>query len=79
MTVTGSQLLLFYLCLFLGIVFILWMFGGWKTSRAEQKAVERVECPVCGFHTPREHSCVSLRCLKCGARRPLQTERAERS
>ena len=79
MTLTGSQLLLLYLCLFLGIIFILWMVGGWKASRAQRRAIERVTCPVCGAQTPRGHAWFSLRCGTCGARRRFQSELTERS
>lgn len=78
MMVTGSQLLLLYLCLFLGIVFVLWMVGGWKASLAHRRSREIVLCPICGAKNRREHSWHSLRCGQCGARRPLQAEPAER-
>ncbi len=79
MTLTGSQLFLLYLCLFLGIVFILWMVGGWKASRQARQGMERVPCPICGFLNPRGHAWVSLRCSKCGARRHLNPPDPERS
>ena len=46
MSLSGSQLLLLYLCLFLGFVFFLWMFGGWKSSRSQRRYKEKVVCPV---------------------------------
>ena len=79
MNLTGSQLLLGYLCLFLGIVFVLWMFGGWKASLASRKAKPTVKCPVCGENNPQEHAHHSLRCRRCGARYSLNPEKAERS
>lgn len=74
MTLTGAQLLLLYLCLFLGMVFFLWFFGGWKASRAEKKATEKVTCPACGVRSARGHAWFSHRCGECGARRPLQAK-----
>ncbi|NCY21468.1 hypothetical protein EBX31_05885 [bacterium] len=79
MTLTASQLLLAYLCLFLGIVFSLWMVGGWKASLSRKRFKETVVCPVCGAKNPREHAWHSLRCRKCGARRPLNSIETERS
>ena len=78
MSLSGSQLLLLYLCLFLGFVFFLWMFGGWKSSRSQRRCKEKVVCPVCGNPNNREHAWHSLRCRKCGARRPLDAILAER-
>jgi ribosomal protein L40E len=37
-----------------------------------------VVCPVCGNRNPREHVWYSLRCRKCGARRPLDAVSTER-
>ena len=78
MSLSGSQLLLLYLCLFLGFVFFLWMFGGWKLSRSQRRCKEKVVCPVCGNPNDREHAWHSLRCRKCGARRSLDAVSAER-
>ncbi len=78
MSLSGSQLLLHYLCLFLGFVFFLWMVGGWKTSRQQRRHKEKVVCPVCGNRNARGHAWHSLRCRKCGARRPLDAVSAER-
>ena len=77
MSLSGSQLLLLYLCLFLGFVFFLWMVGGWKTSCRQRRGSEKVICPVCGNRNAREHAWYSLRCRKCGARRPLDAASAE--
>ncbi len=77
MSLSGSQLLLLYLCLFLGFVFFLWMVGGWKSSRYQRRCKEKVVCPVCGNPNDREHAWHSLRCRKCGARRPLDAASAE--
>ena len=77
MSLSGSQLLLLYLCLFLGFVFFLWMFGGWKSSRSQRRYKEKVVCPVCGNPNDREHAWHSLRCRKCGARRSLDAVSAE--
>ena len=77
MSLSGSQLLLLYLCLFLGFVFFLWMFGGWKSSLLTRRSKEKVVCPVCGNRNAREHAWHSLRCRKCGARRPLDAASAE--
>jgi len=79
MNLTPSQLLLAYLCLFLGIVFVLWMFGGWQASRLFRKHRETVSCPHCGARNPREHAWHTLRCRRCGARHPVATPPAERS
>ena len=78
MSLSGSQLLLLYLCLFLGFVFFLWMVGGWKSSRSQRRCKEKVVCPVCGNPNDREHAWYSLRCRKCGARRSLDAVSAER-
>jgi ribosomal protein L40E len=54
------------------------MFGGWKASLLTRRSKEKVVCPVCGNRNAREHAWYSLRCRKCGARRPLDAESAER-
>ena len=74
MSLSGSQLLLLYLCLFLGFVFFLWMVGEWKSSRDQRRCKEKVVCPVCGNPNDREHAWHSLRCRKCGARRPFSSD-----
>jgi tRNA(Ile2) C34 agmatinyltransferase TiaS len=38
-----------------------------------------VVCPVCGNRNARGHAWHSLRCRKCGARRPLDPVSAERN
>ena len=78
MSLSGSQLLLLYLCLFLGFVFFLWMVGGWRTVSRQRRCKEKVICPVCGNRNAREHAWYSLRCRKCGARRPLDAVSTER-
>ncbi|NBS54672.1 hypothetical protein EBT23_03765 [bacterium] len=79
MSLTPSQLLLGYLCLFLGIVFVLWMVGGWQASRIFRRFRETVLCPHCGAKNPREHAWRSLRCRRCGARHLVENSMSERS
>jgi DNA-directed RNA polymerase subunit RPC12/RpoP len=75
---TPSQLLLGYLCLFLGIVFVLWMFGGWQASRLFRRYRETVACPHCGARTARDHAWRTLRCRSCGARHSVDTPTSDR-
>lgn len=66
--VSLSYLVLIYLVLMLGPVFLAWIVNGWRRQRRENAIFRHVlRCDLCGFEYRDETTQLLARCPRCAA------------
>ncbi len=66
--VSLSYLVLIYLCIMLGPIFLAWVFYEWRKQRRDRAAFRHVlRCTLCGFEFEDKTSALLPRCPRCGS------------
>ncbi len=66
--ITLSYLVLIYLVLMLGPIFVVWFFNEWRRQRRERAAFRHVmRCSLCAFEFADSTSTLLPRCPRCGS------------
>lgn len=62
-----STLVLIYLLLMLGPIFVAWLYNEWRRQRRERAAFRHVlRCGMCGFEFEDKTGTLLPRCPRCG-------------
>lgn len=66
--VSLQHLVLIYLSIMLGPIFLAWIFYEWRRQRRERAAFRHVlRCTLCGFEFEDQTSTLLPRCPRCGS------------